>query len=311
MSKKRRGILLPAISVSILAAGGIAIAAGAFYKDMSYLRSSNIQMAGELSLVRVERYVADGDIAAGDEIIYEGEGRNVLLSQVYSSFPEEYFIKGEAGYAQNDIPNGSPIMKSQVAETEPLLTLEPEQVVKEVPESFDIPYSITIKHLDGNGTELHKDTAAELKDGVGEQSLWEFQETIEGYFLDRVWIGNTKVFSIGVARVQDGGTMGMYYYYTGEDATKRYEITGDIEVRLIYEKGEAPEYTTTSAFAGIPETEPAEEGVADRDNGDPSDETDRADEAVGAIVFDDIENVENTDREDIGNGKETPVQDIR
>ena len=105
--------------------------------------------------------------------------------------------------------------------------------------------------------------------------------------------------------------MGMYYYYTGEDATKRYEITGDIEVRLIYEKGEAPEYTTTSAFAGIPETEPAEEGVADRDNGDPSDETDRADEAVGAIVFDDIENVENTDREDIGNGKETPAQDIR
>lgn len=291
---KNKFVILPAVSVAGLLAVGGAIAGVSVYQDYSYTKATNVQMASELSNVRVDLYVASGDIKAGDPIVYEGEGKNVELSQIYSSIPIDYYIDGETGYAQTDIPEGSPVMKSQVADTEPLLTLEPERIIEEVPESFSLPYLLTGKHVDRRGNELHEDTQITLGEGVGEQALWLFQEPVEGYYLDSVTIEGRKVFSIGAERVQDVDGTEMYYYYTSEDALTRTELTEDKEVVFTYRQGDMPEYQSTSRFTGIPETAEEEESSGSEEEG-----------LESAIVFEDIEGQSETEQE---TGSETEVE---
>lgn len=293
---KNKFLIFPAAAVSVLIVGVGAVAAYSFYENYSYLQRSNTQMSAELSSVRVERYVATMDINAGDVIVYEGDGQNVELVQAYSSMPDGYYLDGEQGYAQTDIPEGSPVLKSQVAEAEPLSVLEPEQVVEEVPESFDLPYLLTAKHVDRNGTELHSDTQINLGDGVGEQSLHLFAEEIDGYYLYAVRINGSRVFSIGAVRAEDVDGNKMYYYYTSEDAMTRHEITSDMEVVFTYRQGEAPAYATTSRFIGIAET--GTETGAEETAPDGSSVSGNSAED-GAILYDDINSA---GEEDSGNG---------
>lgn len=256
---KNKGVLIPALSLATLVLTGGTIFGYAVYNNYSFLADSNAQLSAELSNVRGTRYTAAGDISAGDEIVFEGEGKNVELSQVYCSFPEKLFMlpTGDTGslFAQTDIPAGSPVMASQVAEAEPLLTLEPERVVEEVPETYDFPYVITAVHMDRNGNELHENTQIQLSEGIGEQALADFQEEIDGYYLDSVRVNGRYVFSIGAVRMDDVDGRKMYYYYTESDGLERIEMTGDLEIRYTYRQGEAPEKTTSSgAFTGVPET---------------------------------------------------------
>lgn len=282
---KNKFLIFPAAAVSILIVGAGAVAAYSFYENYSYLQRNNTQMSAELSSVRVERYVTTIDISAGDMIIYEGDGQNVELVQAYSSIPDGYYLDGEQGYAQTDIPEGSPVLKSQVAEAEPLSVLEPEQVVEEVPESFDLPYLLTAKHVDRNGTELHPDTQINLGEGVGEQSLHLFAEDVDGYYLYAIRINGSRVFSIGAVRAEDVDGNKMYYYYTSEDAMTRHEITSDMEVVFTYRQGEAPAYVTTSRFIGIAETG-TETGSEDVASADSSVSGNSAED--GAILYNDI-----------------------
>lgn len=282
---KNKFLIFPAAAVSILIVGAGSVAAYSFYENYSYLQRNNTQMSAELSSVRVERYVTTTDISAGDMIIYEGDGQNVELVQAYSSLPDGYYLDGEQGYAQTDIPEGSPVLKSQVAEAEPLSVLEPEQVVEEVPESFDLPYLLTAKHVDRNGTELHPDTQINLGEGVGEQSLHLFAEDVDGYYLYAIRINGSRVFSIGAVRAEDVDGNKMYYYYTSEDAMTRHEITSDMEVVFTYRQGEAPAYVTTSRFIGIAETG-TETGSEDAAPADSSVSGNSAED--GAILYDDI-----------------------
>lgn len=259
MILKNKGLIIPALSLAALVVTGGAVFGYAVYDNYTFLADNNVQLSAELSNVRVARYTAVGDISAGDEIVYEGEGKNVELRQVYCSYPEELYILPSADtgtlYAQTDIPAGSPVLASQVAESEPLLTLEPERVVEEIPETYDIPYTITAVHMDRNGVELHENTQIQLSEGVGEQSLADFQETIDGYYLDSVRVNGRYVFSIGAVRMDDVDGRKMYYYYTESDGLERIELTGDLEIRFTYRQGELPEETaSTGAFTGVPET---------------------------------------------------------
>ncbi len=87
---KNKGLIIPALSLAALVVTGGAVFGYAVYDNYTFLADNNVQLSAELSNVRVARYTAVGDISAGDEIVYEGEGKNVELRQVYCSYPENF-----------------------------------------------------------------------------------------------------------------------------------------------------------------------------------------------------------------------------
>lgn len=110
--KHSKPLLAIAVSAFSLCSVVVVIAGFAANQQIISLREANSQMMEELSSVRKKAYVASKDITMGDEIVLEGENANVMLTQLYLSTGNKLMIDDEtSGYAQTDIPAGSPILK--------------------------------------------------------------------------------------------------------------------------------------------------------------------------------------------------------
>ena len=236
--KHSKPLLAIVVSAFALCATVAVIAGFAANQQLISLKEANSQMTKELSDVRKKAYVASKDIAIGDEIVLEGENANVMLTQLYLSTGNELMIDDEtSGYAQTDIPAGSPIFEALVSEKPPVEALTPERVVEEVPESFQIPYTITASHVDVNGKKIAEPTVISLGSGVGEQAFSLYGEAPEGYYLSSIKVGKVRVYSFGADRLETSDGKSMVYYYTDKTGLTRTEITGDLEVVFTYKEG--------------------------------------------------------------------------
>lgn len=254
--KKGKSVFISVLSVLSLLSVIIVIAGFAAREKIIYLSETSSQMIAELSSIRQKVYVASDDIPAGSEIIMDGDSPNVELSQIYSSIDSSLLINGQAGgFAQVDIKKGSPVLLSMIGDNEPVLTMEPERVVEEIPESFDIPFHIEAKYRDKNGKELADASEIILSNQVGEQSFSCFMKKIEGYTLKSIMIGKEKVYSFGAVRLLcPEEEKSMVYYYTDESGLKRTEITAELEVVYTYNEGEEIDSVDTGKkISGIPE----------------------------------------------------------
>ena len=226
--KHSKPLLAIMVSAFALCATVAVIAGFAANQQLISLKEANSQMTKELSDVRKKAYVASKDIAIGDEIVLEGENANVMLTQLYLSTGNKLMIDSEtSGYAQTAIPAGSPIFEA----------LTPERVVEEVPESFQIPYTITASHVDVNGKKIAEPTVINLGSGVGEQAFSLYSESPEGYYLSSIKIEKGRVYSFGADRLETSAGKSMVYYYTDKTGLTRTEITEDLEVVFTYKEG--------------------------------------------------------------------------
>lgn len=253
--KHSKPLIAIAVSIFSLCTVAVVIAGCAVNQQLVSLREANSQMAEELSSVRKKAYVASKDISMGDEIILEGENANVMLTQLYLSTGNKLLIGSEvSGYAQTDIPAGSPIFDALVDEKPPVETLAPERVVEEVPESFQIPYTITVSHVDVNGKKIAEPTVINLGSGVGEQAFSLYGEAPEGYYLSSIKIGKGRVYSFGADRLETSSGKSMVYYYTDKTGLTRTEITGDLEVVFTYKEGSSEQAVDKDlVIKGVPE----------------------------------------------------------
>ena len=224
--KHSKPLLAIAVSAFSLCSVIVVIAGFAANQQIISLREANSQMMEELSSVRKKAYVASKDITMGDEIVLEGENANVMLTQLYLSTGNKLMIDDEtSGYAQTDIPAGSPIFEALVSDKPPVEALTPERVVEEVPESFQIPYTITASHVDVNGKKIAEPTVISLGSGVGEQAFSLYGEAPEGYYLSSIKVGKVRVYSFGADRLE-----------TSDSNSKVYKYTDNNEMNNIYEK---------------------------------------------------------------------------
>ena len=236
--KHSKPLLAIMVSAFALCATVAVIAGFAANQQLISLKEANSQMTKELSDVRKKAYVASKDIAIGDEIVLEGENANVMLTQLYLSTGNKLMIDSEtSGYAQTAIPAGSPIFEALVGEKPPVEALTPERVVEEVPESFQIPYTITASHVDVNGKKIAEPTVINLGSGVGEQAFSLYSESPEGYYLSSIKIEKGRVYSFGADRLETSAGKSMVYYYTDKTGLTRTEITEDLEVVFTYKEG--------------------------------------------------------------------------
>lgn len=295
MKNSKAAIVTMASLFIFLAA--IAIIVGlACRKELIYLSESNEQMAAELSNVRQKIYVADTDIKAGEKISMDGKTANIVLTQMYCSMDIDLLIENDAaGFAQTEIPKGAIILKSMVAESAPVTAMEPERIVEEVAESFDLPYKIEAKYIDKKGNELAEPMQIILSKQIGEQELSSFKADIEGFHLQSIKIGKEEVWSFGAVRLLDqGNSKRMVYYYTDGTGLQRTEITDNMEVTFTYVKGDGV-MESAGKIIGLAEKEETETSRAVQNQ-----IHDNVESGGSAITFDDILN--KTESEEIEGG---------